>query len=161
LGTVAYKTTTLVVKNCCCNPCPPPCPCSVLDRLEPERACVSVYKEFGITALFKGWPCLDPCEPCNIGTQGMEAQNITTASCPCPPQPDCGCGCNGKKVVWTFAFKCCGGVSPVLGDDYEIVEISGEFGQIIKVRFFRTCEWTVTATINGESVTGRYGVVVQ
>jgi PKD repeat protein len=162
-GAVVDKTTTLVVKNCCDpDPCPPPCPspcpdpCKfVLNRLEPEEACILVYEELEITALFKSWPCVDPCEPCGVkyenGTQGI-------TPCPCPPKPDCGCG--GKKIAWDFAFKCCGGISPILNEDFEILEISGEFGQIIKVRFFRTGEWVVTASINGESVTGHYTVVV-
>lgn len=160
VGTVAYKTTTLVVKDC--DPCPPPCPspcpdpCKfVLNRLEPEEACVLVYEELEITVLFKSWPCVDPCEPCGVG-QENEIQGI--APCPCPPKPDCGCG--GKKISWDFAFKCCGGISPILDEDFEILEISGEFGQIIKVRFFRTGEWVVTGSINGESVTGYYTAVV-
>ena len=163
-GTVANKTATLTVKDCCdpCpdDPCDDPCdPCEsvVLDRLEPERACVDAYREFEITALFKGWPCLDPCSVLETQAQEIGIQGIV----PCPQEPDCG-GCSGKKISWSFAHNCCGGDAPVLGEDFEIVGVPwGEFGQYIRVKFFVAGTWKVIASLNGEEVTGRYEVVVQ
>jgi hypothetical protein len=160
-GTKAYGTATVTVKECCDDPCDDPCdscdPCEsvVLDRLEPERACVSAYEEFEIVVLFKEWPCIDSgCDDC----ESLDSKGIIP--CPCPePDPDCN-SCN-KKVSWNFAHNCCGGDSPVLGEDYEIMDVWGEFGQYIRVKFFLAGEWTVTASINGEEVTGRYEVVVQ
>jgi len=159
--TVAYKTATLVVRDCC-DPCPDdpcnPCESAVLDRLEPERACVPVYDNDGldIVALFKGWPCLSPCSV--FDTQSVGIQGIV----PCPQKPDCGCGCGKTKISWSFKHDCCGGDSPVLGEDFEIVGVPwGEFGQYIRVRFFLSGEWTVTASINGESKHGHYMATVQ
>jgi chitodextrinase len=164
-GTVAYKTATLKVEECCdptppCpdDPCDDPCDSIVLDRLEPERGCVSAYDEFEIAVLFNDWPCFDECDQCRnvFDEQSVGIQGIV----PCPSEPDCGCGCNKTKISWDFAW-CCGDSSPVLGDDFEIVKVWGDFGQYIKVKFFHSGTWTVTASLNGEEVTGRYEVTVQ
>jgi len=159
VGTMARTSISLVVKDCCdpCpdDPCDNPCESVVLDRLEPERACVDAYREFEIAGLFNDWPCLDPCSV--FETQGIEVQGIV----PCPQEPDCGCGCGKTKISWNFAHDCCGGNPPVLGEDFEIMNVWGEFGQYIRVKFFLAGMWEVTASLNGEKVTGRYEVVVQ
>jgi len=145
----------------CSDPCPGPCDKSYLERLDPEKACVNAYADFTIEAFLNDWPCYDPCG----ATSGIDVQGIKP--CPRPGHDPCPGNCDNVRVVWTFYRECGCGQEPVIGDDYEIISLSGEFDQIIIVEFFKAGDWTVTASLYngsvlmGDPVSGQYMVKYQ
>ncbi len=128
--------TVFNVQNCC-QVCPPqpPCPsCGYLEGLSPERACVSVYKTFTIQVMFNNWPCgeYNTCDR-------SSPQSIVVA-----PAPDLGCDYCQANITWDFFYR---GEKAVIGEDYQVVWLDGQFNQLIMVKFFKAREWDVKATL--------------